>query len=161
MTPEVAKRIHILHAAKAQDGPEIISKYWPARCSTSSLLLRHYNRGSGEGNEREVSPATPRLPRQLVSRCLVPICARIRSFAVNAIRHASIGETPAQSVSDDDLNAVLAAGYGILVAARCNGPVWVYACRWVTAGLASGAENPLRCRWRLPDGNSLAPNRSC
>ncbi|MCB1934286.1 MAG: HTH domain-containing protein, partial [Candidatus Accumulibacter sp.] len=53
---EVAKRIRILHAAKRRMDLKYFEVLASALLNRQRLLLRHYNRGSGEESEREVSP---------------------------------------------------------------------------------------------------------
>lgn len=111
---EVARRIRILHAAKRH--AEL--KYFDLVASTllkrRRLFIRHYNRGLDRETEREVSPQ--RLIYYRDNWYLDAWChlrEEIRSFAVDAIRHAEHIDKKAREVARRDLDAVLGAGYGI------------------------------------------------
>ena len=111
---EVAQRIRILHAAKRRMDLRYFEVLASALLNRKRLLLRHFNRKSGEEVDREVSPQ--RLVYYRDNWYLDAWChlrKDIRSFAVDAIRHASVSEKKAKSLSDRDLDAVLGAGYGI------------------------------------------------
>lgn len=134
---EVAKRIRILHAAKRH--AEL--KYFDLIASTllkrRRLFLRHYNRGADRETEREVSPQ--RLIYYRDNWYLDAWChlrEEIRSFAVDAIRHAEHVDRKAREIAKRDLDTVLGAGYGIF-----SGAVTAWAklrftpshARWVAA----------------------------
>ncbi len=111
---EVAQRIRILHAAKRRMDLRYFEVLASALLNRKRLLLTHFNRKSGEEVEREVSPQ--RLVYYRDNWYLDAWChlrKDIRSFAVDAIRHAGVSEKKAKSLSDRDLDAVLGAGYGI------------------------------------------------
>lgn len=111
---EVAQRIRILHAAKRRMDLRYFEVLASALLNRKRLLLTHFNRKNGEEVEREVSPQ--RLVYYRDNWYLDAWChlrKDIRSFAVDAIRHAGVSEKKAKSLSDRDLDAVLGAGYGI------------------------------------------------
>ena len=111
---EVSKRIRILHAAKRKMDLKYFEVLANALLNRKRLVLRHFNRQRGEASEREVSPQ--RLVYYRDNWYLDTWChlrEGIRSFAVDAIQHATITDKRARTVSDRELDAVLAAGYGI------------------------------------------------
>lgn len=78
------------------------------------MRMEHYDRGLDLVVSRDVSPQ--RLVRYKENWYLDTWCHLrngIRTFSVDAIRGARILEQHAQEVPDEELNAVLAAGYGI------------------------------------------------
>lgn len=134
---EVARRIRIVHAAKRQGNPRYFELIASALLKRRRLLIRHWNRGRDEESEREVSPQ--RLVFYRDNWYLDAWChlrEEIRSFAVDAIRHAEPVERKAREVSRRQLDAVLGAGYGIFAG---SGVEWAKlrfsaaAARWVAS----------------------------
>lgn len=78
------------------------------------MRIDHYDRGLDTIVSRDVSPQ--RVVRYKENWYLDTWCHlrnAIRTFSVDAIRGATILEKPAQEVADEELDAVLGAGYGI------------------------------------------------
>ncbi|MFA6310373.1 MAG: WYL domain-containing protein [Sterolibacterium sp.] len=134
---EVAKRIRILHAAKRHAGLKYFDLIASTLLKRRRLFIRHYNRGSDRETEREVSPQ--RLIYYRDNWYLDAWChlrEEVRSFAVDAIRHAEHVGKKAKEIAKRDLDAVLGAGYGIF-----SGAVVAWAklrftpshARWVAA----------------------------
>ncbi|MBK6401427.1 MAG: WYL domain-containing protein [Rhodocyclaceae bacterium] len=111
---EVARRIRIVHAAKRHADLEYFELIATALLKRRRLFIRHWNRGRNEETEREVSPQ--RLVFYRDNWYLDAWChlrAEIRSFGVDAIRHAEPVERKAREVGAKRLDGVLGAGYGI------------------------------------------------
>jgi predicted DNA-binding transcriptional regulator YafY len=134
---EVAKRIRILHAARRRPNLAYFEPIAAALLKRKRLLVRHWNRGRNEETEREVSPQ--RLVYYRDNWYLDAWCHlrdEIRSFAVDAIRHAQMIEKPAREIPAKRLDAVLAAGYGIFAGAQVEWAKLRFtpeAARWVAA----------------------------
>jgi predicted DNA-binding transcriptional regulator YafY len=117
------------------------------------LFIRHYNRMRGEETAREVSPQ--RLVYYRDNWYLDAWChlrAGLRSFALDAIREATMLQEPAKEIPAAELDEYLASGYGIFAGrsvkwARLRfSPVatrWVAAQRW---------HKRQRAQWE-PDGS--------
>lgn len=134
---DIAQRIRILHAAKRKADLEHFGLLASALLKRKRLRIRHWNRAAGVETEREVSPQ-----RLIYYRdnwyldCWCHLRKEIRSFAVDAIRQATLLETPAQEVAKQDLDAVLGAGYGIFSGAKVAWAKLRFSpahARWVTA----------------------------
>lgn len=111
---EVARRIRIVHAAKRHADLRFFEVIASALLKRHRLIIRHWNRGRNEETEREVSPQ--RLVFYRDNWYLDTWChlrQEIRSFGVDAIRHASLMEKKAKDVAARKLDDVLGAGYGI------------------------------------------------
>lgn len=110
---EIPRRVRILGQAGRPAGPwfrEVAGALGQRR----RLAIRHYSRQRDETSDREVSPQ--RLVHYRDAWYLDAWCHRrdaLRSFALDAIRHASALDAPAAEVSDIDLDAHFAAAYGI------------------------------------------------
>ena len=110
---EMPRRVRILGQATRPAGPwfrEIAGALGQRR----RLALRHRNRARDETLEREVSPQ--RLVHYRDAWYLDAWCHRreaLRSFGLDAIRHASALDVPAADLPDTDLDAHFAAAYGI------------------------------------------------
>ncbi len=116
---EVARRIRILHAAKRRSDLEWFELIASTLLKRRRLLIRHWNRARDEETEREVSPQ--RLVHYRDNWYLDAWChlrEEIRSFAVDAIRHAAPLERRAKEVPKRDLDATLGSGYGIFSGAN-------------------------------------------
>jgi predicted DNA-binding transcriptional regulator YafY len=111
---EVAQRIRIVHAAKRSGDLRYFEVIASALLKRHRLSIRHWNRGRDEETEREVSPQ--RLVFYRDNWYLDAWCHlrdEIRSFGVDAIRHADLLERKAKDVAAKRLDEVLGAGYGI------------------------------------------------
>lgn len=110
----VRRRIRILHQARRSGDARHFDAIASAVLERRRLHLEHYNRASDTRSAREVSPQ--RLVHYRDNWYLDAWChlrEGLRSFAVDAIEAARPLETPALEVADDELDAVLASGYGI------------------------------------------------
>lgn len=111
---DIARRIRILHATKRTADFKFFEVLAAALLKRRRLRIRHWNRASGSETEREVSPQ-----RLIYYRgnwyldCWCHLRDGVRSFAVDAIRHAALLDSPAREVPKGELDAVLGAGYGI------------------------------------------------
>lgn len=134
---EVAKRIRILRTAKRHAALKYFDLIASTLLKRRRLFIRHYNRGSDRETEREISPQ--RLIYYRDNWYLDAWChlrEEVRSFAVDAIRHAEHVDKKAREIAKRDLDAVLGAGYGIF-----SGAVTAWAklrfspshARWVAA----------------------------
>lgn len=111
---EVARRIRIVHAAKRRADLRFFEVIASALLKRHRLTIRHWNRGRDEETEREVSPQ--RLVFYRDNWYLDTWCHlrhEIRSFGVDAIRHATLMEKKAKDVAARKLDELLGAGYGI------------------------------------------------
>ncbi len=111
---EVARRIRILHAARRRMDLKYFEVLASALLHRQRLTIRHWNRGTGEESERQISPQ--RLVYYRDNWYLDAWChlrEGIRSLSVDAIRQAALTDRRAKNVADHELDAVLAAGYGI------------------------------------------------
>lgn len=111
---EIAKRVRILHAQKRRAELRHFELIASTLLKRRRLRIRHYNRGRNEESEREISPQ--RLVHYRDNWYLDAWChlrQDLRSFAIDAIRSAEMLEVLADEIAEDELNRVLAAGYGI------------------------------------------------
>ena len=111
---EIRKRILLLPATPRKLQLEHFETCANATLTRKRLRIDHYDRELDTVRSRDVSPQ--RMVRYKENWYLDTWCHlrnAIRTFSADAIRGATILEKPAQEVSDDDLYAVLAAGYGI------------------------------------------------
>lgn len=111
---EIAKRVRILHAQKRRTELRHFELIASTLLKRRRLKIRHFNRGRNEESEREISPQ--RLVHYRDNWYLDAWChlrSDLRSFAVDAIRSAEMLEVVADEIKEDELNRVLAAGYGI------------------------------------------------
>lgn len=111
---EIARRVRILHAQKRRAELRHFELIASTLLKRRRLRIRHYNRGRNEESEREISPQ--RLVHYRDNWYLDAWChlrRDLRSFAVDAIRSAEMLDVAADEIVEDELNRVLAAGYGI------------------------------------------------
>lgn len=111
---EVENRIRIVHAAKRPVATDYFEIVATATLRRKRLKLRHYSRQTGEETERLVSPLQLIFYRDnwyLDTWC--HLRKGIRSFSIDAIRHAEILDEPAKEISRQQLQEVLESGYGI------------------------------------------------
>ncbi|MBI4998370.1 MAG: YafY family transcriptional regulator [Rhodocyclales bacterium] len=137
-TPEeVVRRIRIVHAAKRHADLRYFEVIASALLKRRRLTIRHWNRGRDDETEREVSPQRMVFYRDnwyLDAWC--HLREEIRSFGVDAIRHATLLETRAREVPVKRLDAVLGAGYGIFSGDQLQWAKLRFspeAARWVAA----------------------------
>ena len=110
----VEKRIRIqkLHARAYE--PEHFSPIATAVLKRRRIVIDHHNRSRNETIRREVSPQRLNYYREnwyLDAWC--HLRNELRSFGLDAIKGVWLGTEPAHEVADEDLAAVLDAGYGI------------------------------------------------
>ncbi len=114
VTEEIRKRIMLLPASPRRLKLAHFETCAAATLARKRLRLTYHERHRDTTSEREVSPQ--RLVRYKENWFLDTWCHlrdAIRTFAVDALREAAILETPAINVTDEELDAVLGAGYGI------------------------------------------------
>ena len=116
---EITRRIRILHSGKRLGDSRHFELIASTLLKRRRLLIRHYHRGRDEETAREISPQ--RLVYYRDNWYLDAWChlrEEIRSFAVDAIRHAESIDKKARSIAKRELDAVLGAGYGIFSGAK-------------------------------------------
>jgi len=116
---EVTRRIRILHSGKRLGDSRHFELIASTLLKRRRLLIRHYHRGRNEEIAREVSPQ--RLVYYRDNWYLDAWChlrEEIRSFAVDAIRHAESIDRKSRNITKRELDAVLGAGYGIFSGAK-------------------------------------------
>src|SRR5690349_14318595 len=134
---EVHKRIRILHLAKRSLPPRHFQIAATALLQRRRLHITYYSRARNEETERDISPQ--RLVHYRENWYLDAWChlrEDIRSFAVDAVRTASMLEERAREVSEQELDAVLASGYGIFSGREVRWAVLRFSparARWVAA----------------------------
>lgn len=132
---EVSRRVRIVHAAKRQADLRFFEVIASALLKRHRLAIRHWNRGRNEETEREVSPQRMVFYRDnwyLDAWC--HLRDEVRSFGVDAIRHAVLLEKKAKDVAARRLDEVLGAGYGIFSGDRVQWAKLRFtpeAARWV------------------------------
>jgi len=149
---EAERRVRLLSLAHRGAEPERFRTVASAVLGRRRLRIRYYSRQRNETGERVVSPQ--RLARYRDNWYLDAWCherAALRVFAVECIRTAELLETPAEPISDDDLDRELAAAYGIFSGVPTGEAVLVftaYRARWVADEFWHPQQ---RSRW-LADG---------
>lgn len=131
---DVARRIRIVHAGKRRLSLKSFEIVAAATMGRKRLKITHFNRQNGERVVREISPQ--RLVHYRDNWYVDAWCHlrdEIRSFAIDAIETALLLGTEATEVSDERIDAVMGAGYGIF-----SGP---------QADWASLRFSPKRARW--------------
>ena len=134
---EVARRIRIVHAAKRHADLRYFEVIASALLKRHRLAIRHWNRGRNEETEREISPQRMVFYRDnwyLDAWC--HLREEIRSFGIDAIRHAALVEKKAKDVAAKRLDDVLGAGYGIFSGDKVQWAKLRFtpeAARWVAA----------------------------
>lgn len=131
---EITHRIRILPMAARSVPPDHFQVLTTALLRRKRLQIRYSGRARGEITEREVSPQ--RLVRYRDNWYLDGWChlrKGLRVFAADAIERAEITDKAAREVSDDTLDRVLAAGYGIFSGHHTESAVLLF--------------NPSRARW--------------
>jgi predicted DNA-binding transcriptional regulator YafY len=134
---EIARRIRILHATKRRADLRHFEVLATALLKRRRLRIRHWNRAADVETEREVSPQ-----RLIYYRdnwyldCWCHLREEVRSFAVDAIRAATLLDAAAREVPKRELAAVLGAGYGIFSGAKVEWAKLRFTpehARWVSA----------------------------
>lgn len=113
-TEEVQKRIRIIHLAKRAMPLQHFQLAARALLERKRLRITYYTRARDEEMLRDISPQ--RLIHYRDNWYLDAWChlrQDIRSFAVDAIRKAAMLDEKVREVSENELDAVLASGYGI------------------------------------------------
>jgi predicted DNA-binding transcriptional regulator YafY len=134
---EVERRIRILHLAKRALPPQHFQLAAAAVLQRRRLHIRYYSRARDEQTQRDISPQ--RLVHYRENWYVDAWChlrEDIRSFAVDAIRDAVLLDQPALEVNEQQLDAVLAAGYGIFSGRDVQWAVLRFSprrARWVAA----------------------------
>ncbi|OSM08739.1 putative Helix-turn-helix type 11 domain-containing protein [Magnetofaba australis IT-1] len=132
---EVGDRIRVIHIAGRAADSKIFQSIATGLFSRTRLRIDHHSRGRGEWLEREVSPQ--RLLFYRDSWYLDAWCHErdaVRSFAVDAMRHAVNLSEPAREVSSEDLDELTKSGYGIFSGKRIQTAVLRFSpenARWV------------------------------
>jgi len=111
---EIRRRILLLPANVRRPVLEHFAVCAEATLSRRRLRLQHHDRHFDTVSIREVSPQ--RLARYKENWYLDSWCHQrdaVRTFSVDALQGAEILEVPAQEVSEEELQAILASGYGI------------------------------------------------
>lgn len=132
---EVRRRIRILRMPSRPVEPKHFQIVCSATLSRKRLQLVYYNHSNGEETQRIVSPQ--RLIYYKANWYLDAWChlrKALRSFAVDAIREATILAINAREVRDAVLDMHLGAGYGIYAGKAKNTAILRFtpdAARWV------------------------------
>jgi predicted DNA-binding transcriptional regulator YafY len=111
---EVERRIKLEHAARRLLPLQCFETIATATLRRKRLLITHYNRQTGEESTRTISPQQLLFYRDnwyVDAWC--HLRQGIRSFAIDAIRHAELLDESAQEVSQKKLKEYFAKGYGI------------------------------------------------
>lgn len=111
---EIGRRIRVLRIAARSAKPAHFEVAATAVLKRKRLHIRHWSRASGETTERTISPQ--RLVHYRGNWYVDAWChlrEDIRSFALDGLRAVRLLEERAKPVPDADLDAALAAGYGI------------------------------------------------
>ncbi len=111
---QIQKRIKVENLGARHHDLELFQVVGSALINRNRLKIKYYSRGTNETSERDVSPQ--RLIHYRGNWYLDTWCHLrddLRSFSVDAIKGAVISEEKAINVSEDKLNEVLGAGYGI------------------------------------------------
>jgi len=111
---QVQKRVKVENLGARHHDLDLFQVVGSALINRKRLLIKYYSRGTNEISEREVSPQ--RLIHYRGNWYLDTWCHLrndLRSFAVDAIKSAVLSDEKAIDVSEDKLNEVLGAGYGI------------------------------------------------
>lgn len=134
---EVHQRIRILHLAKRTLPPQYFQLAAAAVLQRRRLRIKYFSRARNDETERDISPQ--RLVHYRENWYLDAWChlrKGIRSFAVDAIRAAEVLDESAVDLTEDELDQVLAAGYGIFSGRDVQWAVLRFSsqrARWVAA----------------------------
>jgi predicted DNA-binding transcriptional regulator YafY len=132
---EIRRRIRVLAMGSRRVNREVFEALSVGLLGRRRIRIRHLNRGSGEISERVVSPQ--RLVHYRYNWYLDAWChvrRDLRVFAVDAIKSAQVVDEPAREISDESMDRVLGAGYGIFSGAETQTAVLRFTperARWV------------------------------
>lgn len=111
---EVRRRILLLPANVRRPVMEQFAICAEATLSRRRLRLLHHDRHYDTVNRREVSPQRlVRYKENWYLDCWCHTREAVRTFSVDALRDVELLDTPAKEVTDAELDAILASGYGI------------------------------------------------
>jgi predicted DNA-binding transcriptional regulator YafY len=133
----IEKRIRIFKPERREAKAAHFGVIAAALLKRARLRIRHYNRSEDRETEREVSPQ--RLVHYRDNWYLDAYChlrEDLRSFAVDAIRDASVADSRAKEIAHAELDEYLASGYGIFAGRKLEWAVLRFsprAARWVSA----------------------------
>ena len=111
---QVQKRIRVESMGVRQVHLALFQVVGSALLRRKRLIVKYHARGTDEASTREISPQ--RLMHYRGNWYLDAWCHLrngLRSFSVDAIKSAEIIETSADDIAEEELNKVLATGYGI------------------------------------------------
>lgn len=151
---DIARRIRIVHATRRQADLRHFEILASALLGRHRLSIRHWHRGTDTETEREISPQ--RLIWYRGNWYLDAWChlrGGIRSFAVDAIRQATLLDRKAKEITQKALDAVLGAGYGIFAGTKVEWAKLRFSpehARWVAHE-----------QWHPEQKSTLAADGSC
>jgi predicted DNA-binding transcriptional regulator YafY len=134
---EVERRIRILQPGRRESQAEHFGTLAAALLKRQRLHIRHYNREKDRETTRDVSPQ--RLVHYRDNWYLDAYChlrEDLRSFAVDAIRDASLLDARVREVAKSELDEYLKSGYGIFAGREVEWAALRFtaqAARWVAA----------------------------
>ena len=134
---DIARRIRIISAGARPYTPQHFQTIAAALMERRRLLINYAARSSGDASAREVSPQ--RLTHYRDNWYLDAWCHlrdELRSFAVDAIQTAKATNQAARDIADSELDATLAAGYGIFAGREIRWATLLFTperARWVAA----------------------------
>ena len=134
---DIAKRVRVLHATKRTSDSKHFELIAATLLKRRRLFIRHWNRASDLETEREVSPQ--RLVYYRDNWYLDAWChlrKEVRSFAIDAIRLATLIDRRAEDIAKRELDGILGAGYGIFAGAKVEWAKLRFSpsrARWVSA----------------------------
>jgi predicted DNA-binding transcriptional regulator YafY len=132
---EIRSRIRVLTLGTRRVNRDVFESLSLALLGRKRVFIRHRKRGDGGITERTVSPQ--RLVHYRYNWYLDAWChvrQDLRTFAVDAISLAQVGNEAARNVGEVELDRVLGAGYGIFAGAETETAVLRFtaaAARWV------------------------------
>ena len=132
---EIRNRIRVLTLGTRRVNRDVFEALSLALLGGKRVFIRHRKRGDGGITERTVSPQ--RLVHYRYNWYLDAWChvrQDLRTFAVDAIGQAQVGDEAVRKVAEDELDRVLGAGYGIFAGADTETAVLRFtaaAARWV------------------------------
>jgi predicted DNA-binding transcriptional regulator YafY len=134
---EVEKRIRIFQPERREGNAAWFSVIAAALLKRTRLFIRHYNRNEDRITEREISP------QRLVHYrdnwyldCWCHLRSDLRSFSVDAIKHAELRASKTRDVPKAELDEYLSSGYGIFAGRKVEWATLKFApkaARWVSA----------------------------
>lgn len=134
---DIARRIRILSAAARHYAPQHFQHIAAALMERRRLSIEYAARSNGDTSQREISPQ--RLTHYRDNWYLDAWCHlrdELRSFAVDAIKTVKTIDTVARDIPEAELDAALAAGYGIFAGAQVQWATLLFTperARWVAA----------------------------